>query len=338
MQKVLTVAITTCGVSAALTFLYYKIALRIGPVAMPNHRSLHQHPVPRGGGLAVAVATLLYFASMVGSGLLNRAQLMVYLLGGVFFAVLGAADDRLDLPPKLRLPVQMLMVLWMFYWLKGNDVGVWPGGAAAWGWIWQSLLLPIMVWLFSAYNFVDGTDGMAASAAVFIAGIMAAVLAYAGIGSGSWVLIGLAAACTGFLFFNLPPARLFMGDAGSSFIGYILVAVMVDSCHQNVDLVWPWIIAAGFYLCDTTITTTIRALRTPRFWEGHRSHAYQNLARVWNSHAKMLSLAMAVNLLWLLPAVLASVVLPQHGHWIAAAALLPLGAFSLRFGPLYQDK
>ncbi len=338
MEKILLLGFATCIISAALTGLYYKIALRIGPVALPNHRSLHQHPVPRGGGLAIAVAALLFYAGMVGAGLLDRGQMMVYLLGGVIFAVLGAADDRLDLPPKLRLSAQMLMVLWMFYWLKGSDVGAWPSGSAVWGGVWHGMLLLVFIWLFSAYNFVDGTDGMAATAAIFIAGVMAAVLACAGIADGSWLLVGLAAACAGFLFFNLPPARLFMGDAGSSFIGYILVAAMIDSCHQNADLVWPWVIAAGFYLCDTTITTTTRALRTPRFWEGHRSHAYQNLARIWNSHARVLSLAMAINLLWLLPAVGASVALPEYGPWIAAAALLPLGIFSLKFGPLYQDK
>ncbi|AOS44998.1 putative undecaprenyl-phosphate N-acetylglucosaminyl 1-phosphate transferase [Lacunisphaera limnophila] len=324
--------------SAALTYAYYRVALKVGPLALPNHRSLHQVPVPRGGGLAIATTALLAYAVLLGTGGLDGARAMIYIGGGLIFGLLGAIDDRLELSQKLRLGVQLIMGLWIYSWLGGFAGWAGSGMPHVLGWMGYGLLLVVWVWLFNAFNFVDGTDGMAAAATVYIAAVMAAVLAFAGLHSTALVLFVLAAASGGFLLFNAPPARLFMGDAGSAFIGYILVAAMVDSCRQNGDLVWIWLICTGFYLCDTTITTSTRALRTPRFWEGHRSHAYQNLARVWHSHAKVLGLAQIINLLWLLPWVVVAMKLPGSGPLITLVALLPLAVFSLKFGPLYQDK
>jgi Fuc2NAc and GlcNAc transferase len=341
MISMLSIALTmlaVCAASAALTYAYYRLALKVGPLSMPNHRSLHKVPVPRGGGLAIAATALLAYAVLVGVEALDGTRAMIYIGGGLIFGTLGAIDDRLELSQKLRLGVQILMALWILFWLGGFAGSPADGGPQVATWLGYVLLLVVMVWLFNAFNFVDGTDGMAAAATVYIAGVMASVLAYLGIHSTAVILFVLAAANGGFLPFNSPPARLFMGDAGSAFNGYILVAAMVDSCRQNGDLVWVWLICAGFYLCDTTITTSTRALRTPRFWEGHRSHAYQNLARVWQSHAKVLWLAQAINLLWLLPLVVAALTLRELGPLIALVALLPLGVFSLKFGPLYQDK
>lgn len=341
MISTLPIAITmlaVCAASAALTYAYYRVALKVGPLSLPNHRSLHKVPVPRGGGLAIATTVLLAYAVLMGAGALDDVRAMIYIGGGLVFGTLGAIDDRLELSQKLRLGVQILMGLWILYWLGGFAGWDGEGGAQMPGWLGYVLLLVVMVWLFNAFNFVDGTDGMAAAATVYISAVMASVLAYVGIHSTAIVLFVLAAASAGFLPLNAPPARLFMGDAGSAFNGYILVAAMVDSCRQNGDLVWIWLICAGFYLCDTTITTSTRALRTPRFWEGHRSHAYQNLARVWQSHAKVLWLAQAINLLWLLPLVVAALTMREFGPLITLAALLPLGVFSLKFGPLYQDK
>jgi Fuc2NAc and GlcNAc transferase len=177
---------------------------------------------------------------------------------------------------------------------------------------------------------------MAASGSVFICAAAAALLLAA-----SWPSLGvpvavLGAAALGFLCFNWPPARLFMGDTGSAFQGYLFAVLLLLSMKTGALSPWTWIILMGYFVGDTTTTTTLRILTVKRWWGTHRSHAYQNLARVWRNHRKMTLITLAIDVLWLLPLALASVRWPHLAAGIAVVALAPIVGFTLKFGPLYE--
>ena len=153
------------------------------------------------------------------------------------------------------------------------------------------------------------------------------------------VILGLLAVSNaGFLPFNWSPARMFMGDAGSSFISYVLSAVVVQSLWTDASLMWAWLVVCAYYICDTTLTTIVRALKVPNWYRPHRSHAYQNLARIWDNHRKVVLLVLAINVIWLTPLLLLVLKNRLYAATVTAVAYTPLVFFNLRYGPLFENK
>jgi Fuc2NAc and GlcNAc transferase len=320
------------------SYVYLQHASKHGPYATPNYRSLHLRVTPRGAGLAVAFATLLGYLCLYFTHELTFSQIMVYLLGGVVVAAMGMADDRLDISARYRMPFQFLAAVWTCQWFRGLapidlgfavvDLGL-PG---------HVLLVVALVWFYNLYNFIDGIDGMASSATIFICAAMGTVLIFKQATGLGMILVLLGVASAGFLGFNWPPARMFLGDAGSSFMGYVLAAVFVESLWHAPSLLWAWLIAGGFYFADTTLTTTVRLLTVPGWYRPHRSHAYQNLARVWNSHRRVVLLVLAINLAWVSPMLWIAL---NHEAWIiglTAVVYVPIAIFCLKYGPWYANK
>jgi Fuc2NAc and GlcNAc transferase len=196
-------------------------------------------------------------------------------------------------------------------------------------------LLFIPVWLINLYNFIDGIDGLAISGAVFICCAVASVLAVTR--GDRWlvlVVVLLAAACIGFLFFNLPPASIFMGDAGSIFLGYCFSATLLVTVWSGQISAWTWLTILGYFIADTTTTSLARIVLVRKKWYGvHRSHAYQNLARIYKSHAKVTYGVVVYNVLWVFPLALLSALRPVWAPAAAGLALAPAVIWTLRFGP-----
>jgi len=334
----LVLIIVTLILSLAASGIYLRFASKHGPYATPNYRSLHQKVIPRGAGLAVAFAALLGYLYLYFDGGLTTSQLMVYVVGGVLVAAMGAADDRLDIRARYRMPFQFLTAGWICYWFGGLtpidmnhavlDLG--PFGHAA--------LVVVLVWFYNLYNFIDGIDGMASSATVFICAAMGVILFSQDELTLGMILALLGVSSAAFLLFNWPPARMFLGDAGSSFMAYILSAVFVESLWRDSAVIWAWLIAGGFYFADTTLTTTVRLLTVPGWYRPHRSHAYQNLARVWNSHLRVLLLVMSINLLWVIPMLLLALKYETWAIGITVLAYIPLAGFCLKYGPRFANK
>ena len=330
--------ITTLVVSLVASVVYLRFASRYGPYATPNYRSLHQKVIPRGAGLAVVFAALLGYLYLYLDHELSNSQLMVYVIGGLVVAAMGAADDRLDISARYRMPFQFLTAGWICYWLRGLapiDLGFAVISLGVFG---HAALIVALVWFYNLYNFIDGIDGMASSATIFICAAMGAILFFQQELALGMILALLGVSSAGFLWFNWPPARMFLGDAGSSFMGYILSAVFVESLWHYPAVLWSWLIIGSFYFADTALTTTVRVLKVPGWYRPHRSHAYQNLARVWNSHRKVVLLVMAINLLWVLPLLLLSL---KYEAWAIAVTVLvyvPLAVYCLKYGPLYANK
>jgi Fuc2NAc and GlcNAc transferase len=191
---------------------------------------------------------------------------------------------------------------------------------------------------------MDGIDGLAASEAIFLlAG--AALLAYLfepGIIDDPrlWWMLGLAAACLGFLLLNWPPARIFMGDAGSTYLGLMLAFFALTTMLSFWLTLWQWLILAGLFLADSLTTLARRMLRRERFWEGHKRHAYQALQRRFGSHLTATLLYVGINVLVLLPLAWLAGAYREWGFVIAAltgAALVAAALWAGAGAPLTED-
>ena len=271
--------------SVALVALTLRWARRRQMLDHPNERSLHDRPTPRGGGIGIVVPTAAAIA--VAAATLDAPGTWSLWLAGLALclAIVGFLDDLRNLSATLRLAIQIAAAA-VFVWAVGPWQAVnLPGvvqldlGVAA-----AAFTVAFLVWISNAYNFMDGIDGLAG-----VQGLIA------GLG---WVLVGhrlndpvIAAAgavvlfaCVGFLFFNWPPASIFMGDVGTGFLGFLFGGLTVYASARSpaaaaagVAFVWP-------FLFDTTFTIARRTTRRENLLRAHRSHLYQRLVLTGYSH------------------------------------------------------
>ncbi len=259
--------VSQTAISALASLLTVAALLRWGrrllPLDRANHRSLHHGEVPRSGGIGIVAGSLwpLWQLAQLGSG--GAAVLLV--VGAAALAVVSLIDDFRPLPFWVRLAVQFLAAAFLLAGL----------GTASIGWLWGVVLCLVIVWSINLYNFMDGMDGLAG---------MMGVVGFTGLGILSLLsdqplfagaLFAIAGATAGFLLFNFPPARLFMGDVGSTFLGYMAIAASLLGIWAGAFPFWaPALLFLPFWL-DATVTLFRRALRGERVWEAHRSHFYQ---------------------------------------------------------------
>lgn len=266
----------------------------------PNSRSLHASPIPRGGGLGIwagffLIATLgAVFESFVrhnpevSLSILIRQAPLFFAMAMLIFT--SWRDDRKPSSIYLRFAVQLITVAIGLFFL--------PSKALIFhGWIsyWPDRLLTGFAWLWfiNLFNFMDGIDGLAASETAHIClGLIVVFLML----PGTLPLIYLASllgAILGFLIWNWPPARLFLGDVGSIPLGYLLGYFLLRLAlagHLDIALTLPL-----YYVADATITLARRMLEKKKFWQAHREHFYQKAALAAGSHVKVLYPIMIAN-------------------------------------------
>ncbi|MBX9402928.1 lipopolysaccharide biosynthesis protein [Lysobacter sp. BMK333-48F3] len=253
------------ALGAAGTWLARAYALHRRMIDEPGERRSHSVATPRGGGIAI-VAALLIATVAVGVRFPAHAPLAAaFGLGLILIAGIGWVDDHRPLSPWLRLGVHALASA-----LLGAAVGVLQGDP------WLGLAaFALAIGLTNVWNFMDGINGMAASQAALVA----VALAWLGGPVWSWLALALAAACLGFLPFNFPRARIFMGDVGSGAIGYALAGLAALAASglgsRSALLLWP--LAA--FMVDAGLTLLSRVRRGERWWTPHTQHAYQVWAR-----------------------------------------------------------
>lgn len=327
---VLVVITSFCG-----SWYYRRFALQRGIIAKITFRSLHQRTVSRGGGIVFAgVFSIAVIISWMVDGLPFWLMLS-FGFGGVAAAVIGFVDDVTEIRAIKKLFAQFCLAVWIFASfykpLYSPYFDSFKGGLP----ILLTLVVPfISVWFINLYNFIDGIDGMAISGSVFIC--MAAVIILS-ITDGDtyfiFIFALLGASCIGFLFLNLPPASIFMGDSGSIFLGYCIGSLMLATIFLGQISIWTWIIILSYFIGDTTTTGVYRVLFVKKWYGVHRSHAYQNLARIYNSHAKITYGITFYHILWALPLAILSALIPRMGPVAAFFALGPAVLCALRFGP-----
>lgn len=298
---------------------------------VPNERSSHSRPVPRGGGVAIVLAFLAGALLLWWRGSMPPALLATLLVGGGLIAAVGFWDDHVDLPARVRLPLHLLAAV-LAVVLLGPVQHV-PVGAATWtapAWIAWPVSVIAVAWMLNLYNFMDGIDGIAAGEAVSVA--LAAVLIAGLVETELPGLTLLAAAAAGFLVLNWPPARIFMGDAGSGFLGYAFAAYLLFSANADARFVWVWIILLAVFVVDATVTLVRRLLAGERWYAAHRSHAYQHAAVRCGRHLPVTLTVMAINGLVLLPLAVVAAMRPEHAFVLAAVACATLASLAVALG------
>lgn len=276
--------------------------LRLGLLDVPNARSSHVVPVPRGGGLAIVSVFLSGLPVLVWCDALSVREMIAFLGAGILVAAVGAADDFAHISVRWRLLAHFVAVSWGLAWMGGVPPAVLPDFLAGAGWGGQILAVVALVWLLNLYNFMDGIDGLAGGEAIATCG--GGVLLYALMlpSVAAWMApMLLFAAVLGFLCWNFPPAKIFMGDAGSGFLGLALGLLAIQAAWAASAFFWGWLILLGVFIVDASVTLLVRIVRGERIYQAHRSHAYQFAARKHGSHKTVTLAVGAVNLFWLLP-------------------------------------
>lgn len=287
--------------SYGLTALLRLYALKRSIIDIPNARSSHSIPTPRGGGVAIVVAFVLALVLLGVFGMETWPVLVGYLGAGTLIAVIGFMDDHGHIAARWRLLGHFLAAIWALFWLGGLAPLTVFGYNLDLGWLGAGAAAFYLVWMLNLYNFMDGIDGIASAEA--ICACLGACLIYWLTGHAQLIYapLLLCMAVAGFLVWNFPPAKIFMGDAGSGFLGIILGCLSLQAAWAGSEFLFAWLILLGVFVVDATFTLIRRLVRGDKVYEAHRSHGYQFASRLHGRHKPVTLAVVVINGLWLLP-------------------------------------
>lgn len=265
----------------------------------PDERRSHQQPTPRGGGLAL----LLGFTVAVLGAVAQPRSMLPLALFAVALGTLGWLDDRYGVPVRWRLAIMLICAVSLVLALGPIAEVAVMDQVINWPWLWTPLALVAVVWLINLHNFMDGSDGMAAMQGAWSGGVLGWLLYQGGSPAAGLAGLALAGACLGFLAWNRPPARLFMGDVGSLVIGGLVGLLAYAGAAQGIVSIWLSLMVCALFVVDATATLVRRLSSGGQWYTPHREHAYQQLIGVGWSHARVLAVYASVNLVLVLPMV-----------------------------------
>lgn len=279
-------------ISFLATYLSRKIAIRKSIIDIPGIRSSHTEPTPLGGGFAILIAWLIGLIYLFISNQIPQ-NLFIALMCGIPLAIVGLLDDIIGLSPKIRLLFQFFSVLAGLYFIGGIqriDFGFFVIENI---WILSVIGVFGMIWFINSFNFLDGIDGYAAIEAIFISlGIYVFL--------HDSILLTLICAVLGFLYWNWPKAKIFMGDAGSMLLGYTLICLGLFYNNSGDFDFLNWLILSSLFWFDATVTLIRRMRRREKLSVAHKKHAYQRIVQAGFSHKKVVVYAIFLNLINLL--------------------------------------
>ncbi len=262
------------------TYIIKILASRLSIVDVPNHRSSHNEITPRGGGLAIVIAWYIGITILYLSGLIESPLYFAF-ISGALLAIVSLIDDIVNLPPIVRLSVQVASSIGALYFLQGME----PISFCFFSLNSKFLVLPIgiigIVWFINLYNFLDGIDGYASVEAIFL-GIAFYFF------TQNLLLVLLILAVLGFLFWNWPKAKIFMGDVGSTQLGFILAVFAIyfhNTGSMNIAL---WLILTSPFWFDASYTLFRRWRKKEPLSQAHKKHAYQRIVQAGYSHKQVL--------------------------------------------------
>ena len=259
---------------------------------IPNERSSHNVPKPTSGGVAIvlcAVALMLWMG-FVGDEHIIQFSLLLFLI-----SLVGLADDIKGLGITFRAISYVLLSL-MLVLLYNNsqqyDLNTW---------LLISLATLGIFWTINMYNFMDGTDALAATQLLIVSVPTAVMLYNSESYNFAYLLFVLASATLGFLYWNLPPAKIFMGDVGSCSIGFILGGYIYITFEYNILSIFIWLILLSVFIVDASLTLTLRIVQGEKWYKAHCDHAYQKYVRLGHSHRQLLNKLIFIGVLLLWP-------------------------------------
>lgn len=281
MKLILLIAIIfVLGIlSFILTYLIMRYAIKNKMTVIPNARSLHDLPTPKGGGIAIVLTWYAGITILFFTGIIER-NLFLALMSGIFLALVSFIDDIKDLKPVIRLAVQFMTAILAFYFLNGLRPLVMPQININYNFIVYPIAVIGMVWFINLFNFMDGIDGFASTEAIIICAVFFVF---------TWGLVSilLIACITGFLYWNWPKASIFMGDTGSTQLGFILVVLGIYYHNTFEFSILNWIMLTSPFWFDATLTLYRRWRNKEKLSEAHRKHVYQRIVQAGSSHEKV---------------------------------------------------
>lgn len=306
--------VALCGIAAFCgTWFMRALALRRGHIVRPHARGSHTRPTPVGGGMGFVLPVTLAWAGIAIAW--RDYVLLTTALVSAGLALMGYVDDRRRIEPWIRLAAQSTaatiiatLILWRARGPQGIEYAGYIAGAAF-----------MLTWSANLFNFMDGIDGLCASECLYVTLGGIAISAFTAASTPFLLaLVTLAAALVGFLPWNAPRARIFMGDGGSTWLGFSLAALAIQDAVRLPGLLSAWLILPALFVADATVCVLRRAYRGENVMQAHRAHAYQNLSRNLRSHGKVVLIFLGVNLLFV-PAVYVALEMPAY-RWIATLA------------------
>ena len=319
------------SISLLLTWVLRRYALARSLMDVPNSRSSHSVPTPRGGGVAIVLSFLA--AAPLLSVLADVPPLSIGSLwgAGALIAVVGFLDDHGHIAARWRLLAHFIAAIWALTWLGGLPAINVFGMDLNLSWLGHICAVFYLVWMLNLYNFMDGIDGIASVQAVSTCLGACVIYWFADAPSLIWLPLLLSMAVLGFLYWNFPPARIFMGDAGSGFLGLVLGVLSVQAAWSSSRFLWVWLILLGVFIVDATFTLIRRLVRGDKVYEAHRSHAYQFASRQFGRHLPVTLAVLGINILWLLPIAIGVGLFGLDGIIGLVLAYAPLAFLAFRF-------
>jgi len=275
--------------SFTLTYFIKEYAIKKSLVATVNERSSHTVPTPHGGGIAVAITWFVGLIYLYLNDQIDSA-LFFALIIGVVIAVVGLIDDIVELSPRLRIVVftgVSLIGIFLIGGLDSIDFGIFTIENQI---LTNIFALLLVLWYINLTNFIDGINGYVGSEFVFL-GLAGLAL------FGAPVFTILIVSILGFLLWNYNKAKIFMGDVGSTLLGYNIAIFTIYYTNQEASNLWIWATLFGVFWFDATYTLIRRKLNGEKLSQAHKKHAYQRLTQVGWSHMKVTNYAIGLNLI-----------------------------------------
>ncbi len=274
--------------SFSLTYLIKNYYIKHALLEEVNERSSHTVPTPHGGGIAIALVWFsglfyLYFTHEIDTALFFA------LLVGLLISVVSFFDDLYDLSPKIRLVAQALVAFGGLYFLDGFQELNFFFFTIENQLLTNLFAFLMIIWFINLYNFLDGIDGYAGTESLFLA--LAGFILF-----GDSVFLVLAVSVLGFLLWNWHPAKIFMGDVGSTLLGYNVAIFTLYYANQASSNFWVWIVLFSVFWFDATLTLFLRMRNGEKLSQAHKKHYYQKLTQKGWSHSKVTLSALLLNI------------------------------------------
>ncbi len=328
--------------ACAMTWGLRVYAIKHNVIDQPNQRSSHSVPTPRGGGVAIVLTLLVALTWLYLSGYLTADSFFGLFVPGLIVAVIGFLDDHGHIAARWRLLMHFLAAAIGLYFLGSFPVINLAGFDISMAWIGMILGSIYLVWMLNLYNFMDGINGLASAQAILFALGSAALLVLHQhtdfSGSIYLLVLALAGAAAGFIVWNFPGAKIFMGDAGSGFLGIIIGLMILHIAKLDTHFFMAELCLLGVFIVDSTITLLRRLVAGKKVYEAHASHTYQILARKYGSHVPVTLTSIAVNIVWLFPIAYLIASAKMDGLVGLVIAWCPLIVIAFRCGAGVRDK
>jgi len=320
--SIVIIGLVACFIfSMTVTGFLQKYALRHSLIDIPNERSSHLMPTPRGGGLSIVIPVLLCIGVLFLTAQLETNIALALGIGCFFVSSAGWIDDHQHIPANWRALLYGIAAVLAVYFLQESDNFQSVFHYLPFGIVSNFLIVVWIVWMTNLYNFMDGTDALAAIQTICTSLLVGVLFWLQGQYGLATVCFVISVSSCGFLFWNWPPAKIFMGDVGSCSLGFCFGVLAVIGGIQGSAPFTVFIILLSIFICDTTLTLLMRVFANEKWYQAHKSHAYQRMVQLGMSHKKLALSVLLINVMILWPMAAMAFVWDEYSYYIAAASI-----------------